>query len=83
MPEYALMSLNMLECSYILLNVPEYAWKCMNKLFYVRVLNMLQYGYYNTIIIVTNVIILEFLSARFVHPGALLPFYHFLKQVRT
>ena len=82
-PEYALMSLNMLEYSCILLNVPEYAWKCMNKLFYVRAINMPQYGYYNTIIIVMNVIILEFLSARFVHPGALLPFYHFLKQVRT
>ena len=55
----------------------------MNKLFYVRAINMLQYGYYNTIIMVMNVTILEFLSARFVHPGALLPFYHFLKQVRT
>ena len=31
----------------------------------------------NNIIIVTNVIILEFLSARFVHPGALLPFCFF------
>ena len=34
---------------------------------YARVLNMLQYSYNNIIIIVTNVIILEFLSARFVH----------------
>ena len=34
---------------------------------------MPQYSY-NNIIIVTNVIILEFLSAPFVHPGALLPF---------
>ena len=33
---------------------------------------MPQYRYNNIIIIVTNVIILEFLSARFVHPGALL-----------
>ena len=31
---------------------------------------MLQYSYGN-IIIVANIIILEFLSARFVHPGAL------------
>ena len=29
------------------------------------------------IIIVTNVIMLGFLTARFVHPGALLPFYFF------
>ena len=38
---------------------------------------------YNNIIIVTNVTILEFLSARFVQPGALLPFYPFLTRVRT
>ena len=36
---------------------------------YSRVLNMLRY-IYNNIITVTNVIILEFLSARFVHPGS-------------
>ena len=47
---------------------------------YARVLNMLQYSYNN--IIVTNVVILEFLSALFVHPGALLPFYLFLTRVR-
>ena len=41
------------------------------------------YGYNNTIIIVTNVIIIEFLSVRFVHPGALLPFYFFSIWVRT
>ena len=34
---------------------------------------MLQYSY-NNIINVTNVIILEFLSVQFVHPGALQPF---------
>ena len=38
---------------------------------------------YNNIIIVTNVIILEFLSARFVHPGSLLPIYLFLTRDRT
>ena len=32
---------------------------------------MPQYSYNNIIIIVANVIILEFLSARFVHPGTL------------
>ena len=37
---------------------------------------MPQYSY-NNIIILFNVIILEFLSAQFVHPGALLPFYLF------
>ena len=36
---------------------------------------MPQYSYNN--IILFNVIILEFLSAQFVHPGALLPFYLF------
>ena len=37
---------------------------------YARVLNMLQYSYNNFIIIVT-VILLEYFSARFVHPGTL------------
>ena len=44
---------------------------------------MPRYSYKNIIIIITNVTILEFLSARFVHPGALLLFYHFLTRVRT
>ena len=35
-----------------------------------RVLNVLRYSYNDIIIIVTKVIVLEFLSARFVHPGA-------------
>ena len=39
---------------------------------------MPQYSYNNIIIIV-----LEFLSAQFVHPGALLTFYLFLTQVKT
>ena len=43
---------------------------------YARVLNIWQYSYSNIIIVVTNVII-EFLYARFVRPGALLPFYLF------
>ena len=38
---------------------------------YVRVLNMLRYSYDNIIVIVTNVVILEFFSAPFVHPGIL------------
>ena len=39
---------------------------------YAGVLNLLQYSYINIviIIIVTNVIMLEFLSAWFVHPGS-------------
>ena len=41
------------------------------------------YSYNNIVIIVANVIILEFLSVRFVHLGALLPFYLFLTRVRT
>ena len=44
----------------------------------------LPYSYNNIIIIVTNVIIiLEFLSAQFVHLGALLLFYLLLTQIRT
>ena len=72
MPEYALMSLSMPEYGYILLNVSEYAG--INCSDYARVLNMPRYSY--NIIIVTNVT-LEFLSAQFVHPGALLPFHLF------
>ena len=68
------------------LNISSNAWK--NSFDYAKILNMLQYSYNNIIIIiiiiiiVTNAIILEFLSARFLHPGALLPVYHFLKHVR-
>ena len=80
MPEYALMSLNMPENGWILLNAPEYAWKYLNKLFNIRGLNMLQYIHNNIIIIVNNVILLEFLSAVFVHPGTLLPFYVFFNM---
>ena len=49
---------------------------------YARVLNMPQCSY-NISITVTKVIILESLSAQFVHPSALLPFYLFLTQVVT
>ena len=45
------------------------------------VLIMPRYGYNNIIIIVTNVIILEFLSAWFVHPCTLLPSYLFLNEL--
>ena len=74
------------QCGSISLNTPEDGCiaECLNAWIncsdYARVLNMPWYGYN---IIVTNVITLEFLSARFVHPGALLPFYLFLKRVRT
>ena len=44
---------------------------------------MPRYSYNNIIIIVTNVFILEFLSAQFVHPGALPPFYLFLTRFKT
>ena len=50
---------------------------------YTKVPNVPRYKYDNTIIIVANVIILEFLFSRFVHPGAPLQFYLFLSQVRT
>ena len=76
MPEYALMFLNMPEYDWILmsLNMSEHSW--LNCSDYARVLNMPRYSY-NIIITVTNVIILELLSTRFVHPGSLLPFYLF------
>ena len=38
---------------------------------------MPQHSYNNIVIIVTNVIIFKFLSARFVHPGAHHPFFFF------
>ena len=45
---------------------------------------MLGYSYNNVIIIITNVVLLEFLFARFVHPGALqLTILSFLTKVRT
>ena len=87
MPEYASIKHNALSKpahGWILLNVPEYTWKCLDKFsYYDRVLNGPRYSYNSLIIIVTNIIILKFLYARFVHPGALLPFYLFLTWVRT
>ena len=80
MPEYASLCLDMAEYCWISLNIHENAW--INLSDYVRVLNMAWYSY-NIIIIVTNVIILEFLSARFGYPGNMLPFYLFLTWVRT
>ena len=49
------------------LNMSEYASICLNNRLYacINIYNC------NNIIIVTNVITLEFLSAQFVHPGAL------------
>ena len=43
----------------------------------------LSYSYNNIVIIVTNVIILEFLSAQFVHLGALLQVFLFLTRIGT
>ena len=34
MPEYVVMSFNMATHNWILTNVPEYGWKCLNKLFW-------------------------------------------------
>ena len=81
MPEYALMSLNMSEHG-ILLNVPEFAWKYLmildiwqgleytSDIKYFSILKMPWYSYNNIITIVTNVIILELFSVRFVPLGA-------------
>ena len=77
MPEYALISLSMPQHGRILLNdpnIPENA--LINCSDYARVLSMPRYGC-NNIISVTNVIILEFLSGRFVNQGSVLPFYIF------
>ena len=53
------MSLDISEQDWILLNVPEYAWKCLlNCSDYARVLNMPWYSHNNIIIIATNVIML-------------------------
>ena len=61
------------ESVFMSLNMPEHGW--INWSDYVRVFSVPQYSY-NNIIIVTNVIILEFLSTRVIHPVALLPFSH-------
>ena len=51
---------------------------------YARVMNMLRYNYNKIIIIVTNFITLDLLSARFVLPGApQLTMLSFLTRVRA
>ena len=68
-------------CLFILDFWQDFEWASGSK--YGSVLNMPRYSY-NNIIIVTNVIILEFLSVRFVHPGApQLTILIFLTRVRT
>ena len=44
---------------------------------------MPRYSYNNIIDIVTNLNMLEFLFAEFIHPDALPPFYPFLTRVRA
>ena len=75
----SLNTLNMAEYCSMALNMPENAW--INYSNYARVLSMLWYSYNN--IIVTNVIMLEFLYAQFIHPSALLPFYLFQHNFLT
>ena len=58
---------------------PKNAW--INCSDYAIFLNMRQYSYNNIINIVTNVIMLEFSSAQFIHPVALLQFYLFLHEL--
>ena len=62
------------------LSIPENA--LINCSDYDRALSVPHYSYNNIIIIVTNAIALEFLSFRFIHPGALPPFYLFLTGAR-
>ena len=90
MAPYAWICLNMPQCPSICLKMVVYCWMSLNMpekarincSDYARVLNMQRYSY-NIIIIVTNVITLEFLSAWFIHPVTLPPFYLFLTWVRT
>ena len=60
------------------LNMPENAW--INCFDYARLLNMPGFSY-NSIIIVTNVIMLKSLSTQFIQPGTSLPFFYFLKLI--
>ena len=82
MPEYAWICLNVSQYAWTWLNIADCPWIYLQNAWincsdYARVLNISRYSYNNIIIIVTNDILLEFLSAQFVHPGALLPFYIF------
>ena len=65
--------------------MPQYPLTSLNmsERGYAKVLNLPRYRYSNIFIIVTNVIMLESLSAQFLHAGAPLSFYLFLTQVRT
>ena len=76
MPEYAWICLNVSQYTWTWLNIADCPWIYLQNAWincsdYARVLNIPRYSYNNIIIIVT---LLEFLSAQFVHPGALLPF---------
>ena len=58
------------QCAWTWLNIAEYPWICLEMPAFARILSIPQYSYNNIITIVTNVVMLEFLSARFIHPGA-------------
>ena len=81
---YAFICFYMLSLCWISLNIPENDWlNIASDIKYTSVLNILGYSY-NNIINIANVIILEFLFARFVHPSDLqLAILSFLTQVRT
>ena len=78
MPQHSAICLDMTEYCLRFLNMPENT--LINCSVYARVLNVPLYSY-NNITIVINVTILTFLSAGFVHPGSLLPFYHFKHEL--
>ena len=74
MPEFSI--------CFIILDIWQ-SFECALGIKYARVMNTLQYNYNNINIFVT-VIILEFLFALFVHPGApQLTILSFLTHVRT
>ena len=76
MPEWTVLTIPGFSICLIILDISQYT----PDIKYARTLNLLPYSYNN---IVTNVVLLEFLSAQFVYPGApQLTILSFLTQVR-
>ena len=70
--------MNMTEYCWLSQNMHENAWIIYSD--DAGVLNMPRYSY-NNIVTATNATILEFLSARSLHPDSLLPFYLFQHEL--
>ena len=80
MPEYTSVCLSVPQFAWSWLNIAERPWVCLT--ITINCSDYPRYNYNNSIILVTNVTILEFLSARFVHPRALLPFFNTSQGIR-